>query len=265
MLFSRGLYAEAERLADEIVERDPRQPLPYAVRGDLARQRGRLDEAARQYSLAIQMDPRNPTYLKRYEEVLERAQVRTDARGGTHLDADDRRGLSLLVLGIVAVLCAFFLLLSPERAGSLPGGWTVGLASMLFLGGVAAGACLAAGNLLDRLDALAAGRLGPTVALGLVALASFPAAAALYAVLGPPPAGVQRHDDAPPRGGRGGRGPLRLRRDAERGPRADRRHPPVGRQPRVPRRAVRLGRRGLPEAVTPSIGEEPSSPRLTNP
>ena len=184
MLFSRGLYAEAERLADEIVERDPRQPLPYAVRGDLARQRGKLDEAARQYSLAIQMDPRNPTYLKRYEEVLERAQVRTDARGATRLDADDRRGLSLLFLGVALAVCAFFLLLSPERAGGLPLGWTVGLVSMLFVGGVTGGASLAAGNLLDRLDALAAGRLGPTVALGLVALVSFPAAAALYVILG---------------------------------------------------------------------------------
>ncbi len=184
MLFSRGLYAEAEKLADEIVERDPRQSLPYAVRGDLARQRGKLDEAARQYSLAIQMDPRNATYLKRYEEVLQRAQVRTDARGGTHLDADDQRGLSVLALGVVAILFALFLLLSPERGGALPGGWTVGLLALLFLGGVSTGACLAAGNLLDRLDALASGRLGPTVALGLVALVSFPAAAVLYAVLG---------------------------------------------------------------------------------
>lgn len=184
MLFSRGLYAEAEKLADEIIERDPRQALPYAVRGDLARQRGKLDEAARQYSLAIQMDPRNATYLRRYEEVLERAQIRTDSRGGAHLDSDDRRGLALIVLGLAAALCALFLVLSPERDGSLPLGWTVGLLSMLFLGGVSIGACLAAGNLLDRLDALAAGRLGPTVALGLVALVSFPAAAALYAVLG---------------------------------------------------------------------------------
>lgn len=182
MLFSRGLYADAEKLADEIVARAPREPLPYAVRGDLARQRGKLDEAARQYSLAIQMDPRNPTYLKRYEEVLERAQVRTDSRGAVRLDADDRRGLSLLALGLVATLCACYLLLSPERAAL--GLWTVGLVAMLFVGGIATGACLAAGGLLDRLDAHAAGRIGPTVALGLVAVVSFPVAALLYLLLG---------------------------------------------------------------------------------
>ena len=183
MLFSRGLYAEAERLADEIVGIDPRQPLPYAIRGDLARQRGKLDEAARHYSLAIQMDPRNPTYLKRYEEVLERAQVRTDLKGAARLDPDDRRGLSLLALGVLAFLCGVFLLFSPESP-DLPLGWTVGHVAMLFVGGVLTGACLAMGGLLDRLDAHAAGRLGPTVALGLVAIASFPAAMALYGLLG---------------------------------------------------------------------------------
>ena len=183
MLFSRGLYAEAEKLADEIVALDPRQPLPYAIRGDLARQRGRLDEAARQYSLAIQMDPRNPTYVKRYEEVLERAQVRTDAKGGVHLDADDRRGVSLLVLGLLLALCALYLLWSPEKANPAFG-WTVGLVAVLILGGVSAGACLAMGGLLDRLDANAEGRLSPALALGLVALVCFPAAMALYGLLG---------------------------------------------------------------------------------
>ncbi len=187
MLFSRGLYAEAEKLADEIVRIAPREALPYAVRGDLARQRGKMDEAARQYSLAIQMDPRNPTYLRRYEEVLERAQIHAGDKGGARLDPNDRGGLSLLALLGVSLLGAAYLILSPERAdlklGPL-GDWSIGLVAMLFLGGVASGACLAVGDLLDRLDAYAAGRLGPTVALGLIALVSFPAAAILYVLLG---------------------------------------------------------------------------------
>ncbi len=185
MLFSRGLYAESEKLADEILIRFPREPLPYAVKGDLARQRGKLDEAARQYSLAIQMDPRNPTYLKRYEEVLNRVQT---FEGGTRLEPSERLTLASLALGVIGILAAVFLVLSPEKP-ALHGlgpiaSWTVGVVAMLFLTGVAAGACLAVGGGLDRLDAYAAGRLAPTVALGLVSIVSFPAAALLYVLLG---------------------------------------------------------------------------------
>jgi curved DNA-binding protein CbpA len=186
LLFSRGLYAEAERLADEILEREPRQPLPYAVKGDLARQRGKLQEAARQYALAIQMDPRNPTYLQRYEEVLGRVQTAPDGR--PRMEPSDRLTLAMLAYGAVCLLAAIFIVLSPEKPvfGGLGivASWTVGLVAMLFLCGVAAGASLSVGDGLDRLDAYATGRIGPTVALGLVSIVSFPAAAVLYFLLG---------------------------------------------------------------------------------
>ena len=184
MLFSRGLYAEAEKLADEIVTRDPRQPLPYAVRGDLARGRGKLDEAARQYSLAVQMDPRNPLYLRRYEEVLERVRtVEATSKGGVAtMEPNEKLTLAALATGLVAILAAVFVVLSPERPALF--GFTVGMLSMLFLGGVVAGATLSAAGGLDRIDAYAAGRIGPTVALGLVSVVSFPAATALYVLLG---------------------------------------------------------------------------------
>ncbi|RYG22993.1 hypothetical protein EON82_15415 [bacterium] len=186
MLFSRGLYAEAEKLADEILVRDPRQPLAYAVKGDLARQRGKLEEAARQYSLAIQMDPRNPTYLQRYEQVLMRVQTGPD--GKLRMDPNERLTLASLAFAIVCLLAAVFLVWSPERpvfSGlDIVATWTVGLVAMLFLCGVFAGACLSVGEGLDRLDAYAAGRIGPTVALGLVSVVSFPAAVVLYLLLG---------------------------------------------------------------------------------
>ena len=183
MLFSRGLYAEAEKLADEIVVRDPRQPLPYAVRGDLARQRGKLDEAARHYSLAVQMDPRNPLYLRRYEEVLERVRTVDAAKTGvTAMEPNERLTLAALLIGGVAIMAAIFVVGSPERPVFF--GFTVGMLAMLFLGGVVAGATLSAAGGLDRIDAYAAGRIGPTVALGLVSVVSFPAAALVYLLLG---------------------------------------------------------------------------------
>ena len=186
LLFSRGLYAEAEKLADEILAQAPRQPLPYAVKGDLARQRGKLQEAARQYALAIQMDPRNPTYLQRYEEVLNRVQTAPDGKPRT--EPGERLTLASLVYGAVCLLAAIFVVLSPEKPVfgglSIVASWTVGLVAMLFLCGVAAGSALSVGDGLDRLDAYATGRMGPTVALGLVSVVSFPAAAVLYLLLG---------------------------------------------------------------------------------
>lgn len=190
MLFSRGLHAEAEKLAQDIIAVDPRQPLPYSILGDLARGRGKLDEAARQYSLAIQMDPRNPMYLRRYEEVL--SMVSTSSKEGQSvggISAEDRPILGLLMLVLVLLFCAVFVAMSTERPGGLAAfgplhTWTIGLLVMLFVCGVAVGACLSMGGLLDRLEAFSQGRLAPTVALGLVSLVSFPAAAAIYGVLG---------------------------------------------------------------------------------
>ena len=46
LLHSRSQSAEAERLARRILQQDSRQPIPYAVLGDIARGRGNLDEAA---------------------------------------------------------------------------------------------------------------------------------------------------------------------------------------------------------------------------
>ena len=179
MLFSRGLYAEAEKLADEIVRIDPRQPLPYAVRGDLARGRGRLDEAARQYSLAIQMDPRNPTYLKRYEEVLLRATPPAGAQAGG--ESAQRLVLGALFLVVLMLFAGTLVATTPGEPAVL--GLSVAVLSALFVCGLAVGACLSVAGGLDRLDAYS-GRVGPTVALGLVSVVSFPVAMVLYVALG---------------------------------------------------------------------------------
>lgn len=69
-LFSRGRHVEAESLARAILDRDPRQPLPYAILGDLSRMEGHRREAAKMYAFAVQMDPRNELYQQRHEEML---------------------------------------------------------------------------------------------------------------------------------------------------------------------------------------------------
>ena len=98
------------------------------------------------------------------------------------MEPNEKLTLAALATGLVAILAAVFVVLSPERPALF--GFTVGMLSMLFLGGVVAGATLSAAGGLDRIDAYAAGRIGPTVALGLVSVVSFPAATALYVLLG---------------------------------------------------------------------------------
>ena len=70
LIFTRGQYSESESLARQIIQKDGKQPIPYAVLGDIARAKGKLDEAAKMYAYAAQMDPRNPIYQQRHEELI---------------------------------------------------------------------------------------------------------------------------------------------------------------------------------------------------
>lgn len=191
VLFSRGRHAEAETLARQVSQTDPRHPVPYAIMGDIARMRGNLNEAARLYAYAAQFEPNNPVYQRRYEELLRSTQVVEDRRQKMELAPEDRKVLAPMVGGGIALMAAVYLALGKENA-LIPAltpisTWTLGAVVMLFLTGVGVGSSLAMGNLLDRFQSLtttATGRMGPTVALGLVAVANFWAAALLYLLLG---------------------------------------------------------------------------------
>ena len=190
-LYNRSRLAEAEKLARHILTIDGRQPLPYAVLGDMARQRGDLNEAQRMYAYAAQFEPNNPLFQRRYEELLGSYKVVEDRRQRTQIATDDKQAIAPLASGGIVLLAAIYLALGKESA-LLPGvglvsTWTLGLFVMLFLSGVAVGSSLAMGNLLDRFQALtttATGKVSPNVALGVVAMVNFWAAAGLYLLLG---------------------------------------------------------------------------------
>lgn len=191
MLFSRGQFTEAERLAKRILNVDNRQPIPYAVLGDLAKSRGNNREAAKMYSLAVQMDPRNNLYQKRYEELVKFANIQPAATKAPQQELTGTQLFAPLVGAAMVLLACGYLALSHElpfvRELSLISTWTLGLVVSLFLGGVAVGASLATAGLLERLHTLtmsAAGRPAPTMTLGFVAAVSFWAAALLYGFLG---------------------------------------------------------------------------------
>lgn len=190
MLFSRGQFNEAEKLAKRILDQDSRQPIPYAVLGDLAKTRGKVREAAKMYALAIQMDPQNALYQKRYEEL-----VRTDGRAvnavQTSPETKSAQLFAPLVGAAMVLLGCIYLAVSHEmpfvRELAFMSTWTLGLVVVLFLSGVAIGASLASAGLLDQLHTLTTnimGRPAPTMTLGFVAAVSFWAAALLYGLLG---------------------------------------------------------------------------------
>lgn len=190
VIFSRGQSSQAEQLAREILHADPRQPIPYAVLGDLMRARGNIDEAARMYAYAAQFDPRNTVYQRRYEEILSSSRIVTGATSA-HMVADDQKVLALMA-GIALIFAAFLFALVTQDSAK-PGTFTflslhaLGLILVLFFSGVTVGVSLAVGRYLDRFSAVAVnatGRLGPVVALAPIALVNFWAAAFLYILLG---------------------------------------------------------------------------------
>lgn len=184
-LYGRGRFKDAEALANLILTKDPRQPMPYAVLGDLARARGDLQRAAHMYALASQMDPNNETYIRKHEEVT--MAVASSAES----PAEPGHKMAAATVGFGLVACSgAYLALSKEPPlwpqMSLISTWTLGLIVMLFLSGISVGAALSVSRIIDRFSgpAGATGPVTPTVALGTLAIFSFWAAALVYVVLG---------------------------------------------------------------------------------
>ena len=190
VLFSQGRHAQAETLARQILHDDSRQPIPYAILGDLARAQGNVDEAARLYAYAAQFDPRNPIYQRRYEELLSGSRV---VYGNKRTRLEDVQGqpLGAYIAACVVALMAIYVAVGQESPMfprlDVISTWTFGLLLCLFLGGVALGVGLGVSRLLDRFSASAVnamGRIGQVLALAGVAMVSYWVAAALYVALG---------------------------------------------------------------------------------
>ncbi|MCH8274944.1 MAG: DnaJ domain-containing protein [Armatimonadetes bacterium] len=187
-LFSQGRYAQAEAVALLVVRQNPRLAMPHAILGDIARAKQNLPAALKHYAYAVQLNPKNTTFQRRYEQLLNQVGS-VDIRGkiepvtGTRAPVWVAAGLSGLMLVYVAIareapLLDRFLLL---------GSWTAGLLVMMFVNGVIVGATLAITQSVDRWESVArgsSGRMSPAAALGLVALVNFWASAFLYVFLG---------------------------------------------------------------------------------
>lgn len=186
-MYGKGLYSDAEKLARQIVEIDPAQATPYAILGDLARAKGDLNEAAKLYAFAVQMDPRNPAYQRKHEELLGKLHPHT--RYGERVP--EGPGISAAVSFCMVLAGAAYVALAQEppmlRTYAWINTWTFGLLVMLFLSGVAVGAGLSLAGWVDRFESLssnALNRISPALALASIAIVNFWAAALVYALVG---------------------------------------------------------------------------------
>ncbi len=195
-LYSRGNYPEAEKLARSIIDRDRRQPVAYAVLGNLARISGNQGEAIRMYGYALQFDPRNQVYQRCYDELVNiqvpATRPAAAPRRQTAKVATRHNSMSGPIFGIGLVLLAcMYVYFSKEdpinKDLKFISTWTLGLVAMLFFSGVVMGACMALDGLLDSYASMAKtaiGKLSPTAALALIAIANFWAAVVMYLLVG---------------------------------------------------------------------------------
>lgn len=183
-LLNRARYVEAEALARRLIQYYPMEPLPYAVLGDICRYRGDLREAAKLYAYAAQMDPAKAVYQRKHEEMM------LATTGGPGKSPEEMSMFPLMVGSGIIIASGAYLSLSQEKPLYNEGPisqWTLGLVVMLFLCGVTMGASLSLARLLDRFWAYrgaAVMRFPPSLILGVVALANFWAALALYVGIG---------------------------------------------------------------------------------
>lgn len=193
-LFSRGNYVEAEILARSVIEKDHRQSVPYAVLGDIARIGGNKKEAIRMYALALQYDPRNPAYQRRYDELVEQPVqvVPSSGRPAAKGAATRQNSMFAPLFGLGLVLIACIYVVFSREIPIVPhiafiSTWTFGLIAMLFLSGAILGSCMSLDGLLDSVHSMgttALGKMSPSVALATIAAVSFWAAAGMYIAIG---------------------------------------------------------------------------------
>lgn len=185
-LMAVGKLAEAEKLALGMLAREGRQPVPFAVLGDIARTRGDRDKALQYYGLAAQYEPRNPVYQRRYEETLG-GHAAAPVKGTTY--APEIRIQPLAVGFFLVVVMAVYTVFARERPLGIPfaNQWTFGTMTMLLIAGLSTGVCLFLADALDSFEfatGSAVARLSPAKLIGIVAFFSFWLACAAYFVVG---------------------------------------------------------------------------------
>lgn len=189
LLFAHGRYDQAESVANLVLRTDPSRAMAHAILGDIKRSRQKFNEALNHYAFALQMEPNNPTFARRYEEIL-----RQTTKVSMYGDVSPAKSntLALWIAGFASSFMLLYVAIAPpegplaERIGIISS-WTMGLFFMMFINGVVLGAALSAAQTVDKWGSVmrgSSGRLSPAFALGIVAAVNFWASLLLYVFIG---------------------------------------------------------------------------------
>lgn len=187
VLFSQGQFDHAARIAETVLRHDPRMAMAHAILADIARARQDLQGALRHYSLALQSEPENPVFARRYEEVL-RLTARSSRFGDVAVGPSPA---PLWATAVATLLILVYVATSRDRPllpnFSIISTWTFGLLVMLFADGIAVGAALSVSGSVDRLSGtLQTSAGGPSLAaiISILSLGNFWLAGAVYVGIG---------------------------------------------------------------------------------
>jgi tetratricopeptide (TPR) repeat protein len=192
-LLGRGRYKDAEDMARTLLAANGREAMAWAALGDIARAKGELTAAAKHYAFAVQYDPGHEGYLKSHLAVVEAMKSPTGNLATHHADSHAKAQpftAPLAVLGVI-LLCVFCWVVMDRSPLGLPiaplSGWTMAALAGLMVCGLALGACLSLGDIVDRLFVAGKGavsRTPPVLVLGAVSVLNFWIAALLYVLSG---------------------------------------------------------------------------------
>lgn len=187
-LLGRGKVGEAEQLARILTREVPDEALPYAVLGDMARNRGHMQRAAEFYALAIQKEPRNLHFQNQYEAAVKSTRLGPFTAG--FVRQREPSVSSVIFAFALTSCCGFYIALDKElpliREPKVLSTWTLGVIIMLFLSGLAMGAGLSVGGHLEPIYGAtknARFRTPVPIILGLVSLLNFWLATLGYALI----------------------------------------------------------------------------------
>jgi tetratricopeptide (TPR) repeat protein len=187
-LFASGRYDQAESVLKMVLRSTPNSALAYAILGDIARQRGDIRSALTRYSYAVQFDPRNSGYQRRYEELLEQS---TKVSKHGYVDTKEAKAAPMAVATLLIALMAIVVSVSDDLplfpSFEIIDTFTFPFVLLTFLSGIAIGAALVVGGFVDRLRSLligASGKMSPFTILSMLAVFSFWIAALTYFAAG---------------------------------------------------------------------------------
>lgn len=187
-LASKGRLAEAEAIANQLVDLGVKEAAPFGILGDSARLKGEFAEAAKNYGFAAQFDPASDRFRELSVAMME-AMARKPKP--TQYQSDRSSGYAVLfgMVTVAAAVCYLAVAREPTIASNVSwiSTWTLGQVAMSAVAGFAIGASMSAAGQIEHFDMGGGGsgyRFHPGVVVLVVSLANFWLATALYLLVG---------------------------------------------------------------------------------